>query len=458
MRDHDEVFRRVMEAKAQYERQQNIKNTSSVFTRGDAVKQGKEKKSRKRSASALAVWGRVALCAAAVLAVVAVTVAAIKLRLSEKKPARETGVAAATPTGTTTETPTGTVTPTETTDPFGKAVEEGPKATDQEIMDLYFPAEYTGYRYPSLPGMTTWAYGNHADMVKACRIPDEVLSGMSTENLVQTVLFYPLFLDVLAYDSMDMGYNAIKQSFNGLSELCKRTDRNEALLAVVRDHKNWFFDNEPITVEGIAVMPEEAQIPYKSIHQTNLFLIRSEDFSDVREEVASELRISLDDFISEKVPYLNSSEDNWGEEPAGIYDKAFQDADENTKERLRNLTADGVYGVTNPNQCTKQIQILRGIIAPDTRNITLAEAEAICAGTEKEFIGNGARGLAEYFDKIAGAPDVWKGSADDCIRVYYTNETKTEYVEIHWIYAMNPETSVTFHAADGQAREIRLWK
>ncbi|MBQ6105006.1 MAG: hypothetical protein IJL03_03545 [Lachnospiraceae bacterium] len=290
MRDHDEVFRRVMEAKAQYERQQNRKNTSSVFTRGDAGNPEKEKKSRGRVAPVLAAWGRVALCAAAVLVVVGVTVAAIKLRLSVKEPGKETGVASATPTGTATETPTGTATPTETTDPFGKA-EEGPKATDQEIMDMYFPAEYTGYRYPSLPGMTTWAYGNHADMVKACRIPDEVLSGMSTENLVQTVLFYPLFPDVLAYDSMDMGYNAIKQSFNGLSELCKRTDRNEALLAVVRDHKNWFFDNEPITVEGIAVMPEEAQIPYKSIHQTILFLIRSEDFSGVREEVAAELRI-----------------------------------------------------------------------------------------------------------------------------------------------------------------------
>ena len=35
--------------------------------------------------------------------------------------------------------------------------------SDAEIAKAYFPEDYIGYRYPVLPTMSTWPYGNHAD-------------------------------------------------------------------------------------------------------------------------------------------------------------------------------------------------------------------------------------------------------------------------------------------------------
>ena len=52
---------------------------------------------------------------------------------------------------------------------------------------------------------------------------------MSTDQLVQTVMAYPLWGDVLAYDSREVAYGLIKGSFNGLRELYSREDAAECL-------------------------------------------------------------------------------------------------------------------------------------------------------------------------------------------------------------------------------------
>lgn len=100
---------------------------------------------------------------------------------------------------------------------------------DRDIAEAYYPYGYEGYYYPALPLMSNWPYGNHATMINACQIPEEVLKNMPTEQLVQTVMAYPLWGDVLAYDSREMAYGAIKRSFNGLRELYLREDASEHL-------------------------------------------------------------------------------------------------------------------------------------------------------------------------------------------------------------------------------------
>lgn len=84
---------------------------------------------------------------------------------------------------------------------------------DRDIAEAYYPYGYEGYYYPALPLMSNWPYGNHATMINACQIPEEVLKDMLTEQLVQTV----------------MAYGAIKRSFNGLRELYLREDALECL-------------------------------------------------------------------------------------------------------------------------------------------------------------------------------------------------------------------------------------
>jgi hypothetical protein len=68
-------------------------------------------------------------------------------------------------------------------------------------------------------------------MLAACQIPDHVLNSISTSGLVDTVLNYPLFSVVLAYDSVQQGFDKVFSKFNGLQELFKRKDAGTELLA-----------------------------------------------------------------------------------------------------------------------------------------------------------------------------------------------------------------------------------
>lgn len=68
------------------------------------------------------------------------------------------------------------------------------------------------------------------EMQSACQIPDDVLSNLSTEELVQICMDYPLFGNYLAYDNETFGIKKVMAGFNGFEELKKRTDAAEKLL------------------------------------------------------------------------------------------------------------------------------------------------------------------------------------------------------------------------------------
>lgn len=65
---------------------------------------------------------------------------------------------------------------------------------------------------------------NHQQMVDACQIPEDVYKNMTTEELSQTILAYPLNADMFAYDTCEIGFDTVKEHFNGLQEFCERTD------------------------------------------------------------------------------------------------------------------------------------------------------------------------------------------------------------------------------------------
>ena len=88
------------------------------------------------------------------------------------------------------------------------------------------------YNYPVKPGTDAWkALGSHAEMLKACQIPETKLHTMSTKGLVETVLNYPLFIDALAYNFPQQGFDAMASQFNGILELLNRKDAGTVLLA-----------------------------------------------------------------------------------------------------------------------------------------------------------------------------------------------------------------------------------
>ena len=101
---------------------------------------------------------------------------------------------------------------------------------DLIIHENYFPKDYIGYRYPVLPGTSEWPYGDHQKMVDACQILETVYQNMTTEELSQTILAYPLNADMFAYNSSKMGFSIVKEHFDGLQEFCDRTDSASYLI------------------------------------------------------------------------------------------------------------------------------------------------------------------------------------------------------------------------------------
>ena len=126
MRDHDEVFRRVMQAKEQYEKQEKEKvmaqMTKSTPENGAPV----VTKGRKKPSKALA-WAMRAVAAVVFLAVIGGLCAAAFLGSKNQKKPGGTPVSGET---TVTPEPTGTTDPTGTPNPTGSVAGNGINLAD----------------------------------------------------------------------------------------------------------------------------------------------------------------------------------------------------------------------------------------------------------------------------------------------------------------------------------------
>lgn len=81
------------------------------------------------------------------------------------------------------------------------------------------------YSFPIVPGMTDWMQlQTKQEMLEVCQIPEDKLSNMTTEALLETVLNYPLIVDCYAYDSIEDACTMMSGSFNGFNELFSRND------------------------------------------------------------------------------------------------------------------------------------------------------------------------------------------------------------------------------------------
>lgn len=91
----------------------------------------------------------------------------------------------------------------------------------------------TEYTYPVYPGTTEWEVSaqDRAALKDTLQIPESVLSSLSTEDLINSVLNYPCFNDLYFYNSKQTGFEALKNSFNGVAELLNRSDAGVLLLS-----------------------------------------------------------------------------------------------------------------------------------------------------------------------------------------------------------------------------------
>ena len=74
----------------------------------------------------------------------------------------------------------------------------GGRALAQTAEDVTKGSPSDAYVFPIQPGSDAWrAFMQHTDMVAATQVPLKTLQSMSTEGLIETVLSYPLRIDML---------------------------------------------------------------------------------------------------------------------------------------------------------------------------------------------------------------------------------------------------------------------
>ncbi len=102
------------------------------------------------------------------------------------------------------------------------------------------------YQYPVVPGMEEWKKLNSLqEKAEACQIPEDILGDMTTEALIETVVNYPLFINVFAYDNKKTGLEHVKDYFNGLQELYERDDAIEKMEIYIGEKFKDSEDRQP---------------------------------------------------------------------------------------------------------------------------------------------------------------------------------------------------------------------
>lgn len=92
------------------------------------------------------------------------------------------------------------------------------------------------YRYSISPGTKEWkGYKNANDRKKVLQIPEEYLKDISTQELLDVCLEYPYLVDLMCYNTLREGFNAVLKDFNGFRELIKRDDLSNLCLSQLKN-------------------------------------------------------------------------------------------------------------------------------------------------------------------------------------------------------------------------------
>src|SRR5262245_58376961 len=81
------------------------------------------------------------------------------------------------------------------------------------------------WTYPIRPGVPAWK--GIEDQFSATQIPSEVVTAMSTKDLADSCLAFPLLSDLYSASTIEDGFNYILSHFNALQVLLKRPDVGE---------------------------------------------------------------------------------------------------------------------------------------------------------------------------------------------------------------------------------------
>lgn len=115
---------------------------------------------------------------------------------------------------------------------------------------LSFAQQEVTWDYPVKPGSEEWKkLSSHQEMVQICQVPNEVLSLLSTKDLANICLNYPLFFTMKAFNNLQLGFNQVSTEFNGFQELYKRNDAGTVLVEIYKEIKPQIIEEKTTPLE-----------------------------------------------------------------------------------------------------------------------------------------------------------------------------------------------------------------
>jgi len=112
--------------------------------------------------------------------------------------------------------------------------------------------------YPIKPGSNQWAeFKTGQQMVDACQIPKDVLASLSTKDLAEICLNFPLYINFLLVNNERIEIDNMINYFNGLKELSLRSDGARKLVSI--------YKNFPILTQIPNSGTIDHEIPYRII-------------------------------------------------------------------------------------------------------------------------------------------------------------------------------------------------
>lgn len=81
------------------------------------------------------------------------------------------------------------------------------------------------YIYPILPRTEAWNRMSTLDeKIAACYVDEDLMKNMTTSALLETVLNYPLLVNIYAFDTIETGIESVSSYFKGIEILKQRED------------------------------------------------------------------------------------------------------------------------------------------------------------------------------------------------------------------------------------------
>jgi hypothetical protein len=103
------------------------------------------------------------------------------------------------------------------------------------IPAISFAQEKVTWDFPVKPGTEKWKkLKTNEEKFESLQIPSDIITNLSTEDLVKSCLNFPAYGFYTAYNSSQIGFIILAGKFNGLQELSKRED---ALMELIEIYK-----------------------------------------------------------------------------------------------------------------------------------------------------------------------------------------------------------------------------